>query len=120
MPDGTTVEESKVNDMIIMPATSPGIEGAIQAYQGVLPFLSLSGPAHFKQIIQEVNKKHVDHDLFYKVLIIITDGDPNDLEQTIDSIVISSHKPISIIIISLDLQNGQSKGQSKRENKAHK
>lgn len=39
--------------------------------------------------------------MYYKVLVLITDGEPNDLEKTIDQIVISSHKAVSIIIISV-------------------
>ena len=48
--------------------------------------------------------KQVDHELFYKVLVIITDGEPTDVQATIDQIVVSSHKPVSIILISVSHQ----------------
>jgi uncharacterized protein YegL len=69
----------------------------------MLPQLTLSGPTHFNKILSEINGKHVEHDLYYKVLVIITDGEPNDLNQTIDKLVVSSHKPISIILISVQM-----------------
>ena len=69
-----------------------------------LPALSLFGPTHYEKVIQEINVKQVDHELFYKVLVIITDGEPADLQATIDQIVVSSHKPVSIILVSVTHQ----------------
>lgn len=100
-PDGTFVEEPYVNDAINIPVFLPGEMGALQAYQAILPQLSQSGPTHYNRIISEINSKVVTHDLYYKVLVIITDGDPNDMDLTIDRLVVSSHKPISLLIISV-------------------
>ena len=47
------------------------------------------------------NKNNLLHEMIYKVLVIITDGDPQDLQSTIDEIVVSSFKPISFLIISI-------------------
>ena len=44
------------------------------------------------------------HDFVYKVCIIITDGEPQDLQDTIDQLVISSFKPISFVVISVSLK----------------
>lgn len=37
----------------------------------------------------------------YFVLFILTDGEIHDMKQTIDSIVASSHLPLSIIIVGV-------------------
>jgi hypothetical protein len=37
----------------------------------------------------------------YLVLLIITDGEINDLNQTIDAIIRASHQPLSIIIVGV-------------------
>lgn len=67
----------------------------------MLPQLSPCGPTNYNRIISEINSKTVSHDLYYKILVIITDGDPTDLDLTIDRLVVSSHKPISLLIISV-------------------
>ena len=52
------------------------------------------------------------HEMIYKVLVIITDGDPEDIQKTIDEIVISSFLPITFLIVSI-----QNKVQDKIINK---
>ncbi len=47
----------------------------------------------------------MDHQFFYKVCIIITNSDPEDLDNTINQIVVSSFKPVSFIIISVVEEN---------------
>ena len=42
--------------------------------------------------------------MFYKVCVIITDGEPQDLEETINNLVISSCKPISFIVVSVQMK----------------
>ena len=39
--------------------------------------------------------------MIYKVLAIITNGDPQDVQSTIDEIVVSSFKPISFLVICI-------------------
>lgn len=57
----------------------PGIKGVVDSYASMLEQLCPSGPTHFAEVIKEVNKKNVDHEMIYKVLVIITDGEPVDL-----------------------------------------
>ena len=47
------------------------------------------------------NKTNLMHEMIYKVLVIITDGDPEDIQKTIDEIVISSFLPITFLIVSI-------------------
>lgn len=79
-----------------------GIESAIDSYRNILPEVNLNGPANFNLIINFINNKtNLMHDMIYKVLVIITDGDPQDIMQTIDEIVVSSFLPITFIIVSI-------------------
>ena len=78
-----------------------GVDGAVSCYLQWLPSITLAGPTFYREVMDQINKRQVDHELYYKVLVIVTDGEPNDLQDTIDQIVISSFKPISYIIISV-------------------
>jgi hypothetical protein len=98
---GSLIEDLQVSDMIDIYNFYPGMQGVVNSYESMLPQLGLSGPTCFNKVISEVNNKQVDHEMIYKVLTIITDGEPNDLRATIDAIVVSSHKPISIVIMSV-------------------
>ena len=78
------------------------IQGAIDSYRNILPKINLHGPSNFNLIMNYINnKKNLMHEMVYKVLVIITDGDPEDIQKTIDEIVISSFLPISFLIITI-------------------
>uniref|UniRef100_A0A665UGX1 Copine I n=1 Tax=Echeneis naucrates TaxID=173247 RepID=A0A665UGX1_ECHNA len=89
--------------------TSPycqGIEGIIEAYRMVLPQLRLSGPTNFSPIINHVSSiatgaAQANTASQYFVLLILTDGEITDFDQTRDAIVRASRLPLSIIIIGV-------------------
>ena len=66
-----------------------GVQGVVQAYQNALQQAKLYGPTHFSQILNEVCS-HVESDMKsrshqkFHILVIITDGVINDMNQTID------------------------------------
>lgn len=99
-----TNRDVEANQCIDFGNTVVGTAGAIQSYANGLHQIQLSGPGHLSKIIEHVNNKQVLHDFVYKVCIIITDGEPQDLQNTIDQLVISSFKPISFVIISVSLK----------------
>lgn len=83
-----------------------GIPGLMQAYSDCLHNVMLSGPTLLAPIInatahtaaalgcsQERQKYHI--------LLIITDGVVNDMDNTKQAIVAASHQPMSIIIIGV-------------------
>ncbi|TSK16234.1 Copine-1 [Bagarius yarrelli] len=83
-----------------------GVEGIIQAYRTVLPQVRLYGPTNFSPIINHV--AHIASAAAqqptagqYFVLLIITDGEITDLDQTKQAIVNSSKLPMSIIIVGV-------------------
>uniref|UniRef100_A0A3Q0RUY9 Copine-3 n=1 Tax=Amphilophus citrinellus TaxID=61819 RepID=A0A3Q0RUY9_AMPCI len=87
--------------------TSPycqGIQGIVDAYRAVLPQLRLSGPTNFSPIINHVASiaaGAAQTNAQYFVLLILTDGEITDFDQTRDAIVRASRLPMSIIIVGV-------------------
>lgn len=77
----------------------------MDTYSNILNNVELSGPTLFNPLIQETMKvaqasKDQKDDNYY-ILLILTDGEIHDMEQTTSSIVSSSHLPLSIIIVGI-------------------
>eukprot|EP00286_Rhodomonas_abbreviata_P025468 CAMPEP_0181298138 /NCGR_PEP_ID=MMETSP1101-20121128/5623_1 /TAXON_ID=46948 /ORGANISM="Rhodomonas abbreviata, Strain Caron Lab Isolate" /LENGTH=539 /DNA_ID=CAMNT_0023403141 /DNA_START=99 /DNA_END=1718 /DNA_ORIENTATION=+ len=79
-----------------------GIQGLLDSYAACLKNVKLYGPTNFAEVIEhstmmarEQRKEH------YHVLLIITDGDITDLQETIKAIVKASSEPMSIIIVGV-------------------
>ncbi|XP_055507903.1 copine-1-like isoform X2 [Leucoraja erinacea] len=83
-----------------------GVQGIINAYRNALVNVRLYGPTNFSPIISHVSgfaataAQHPAAAQYY-VLLIITDGEITDLDQTRDAIVKASHLPMSIIIVGV-------------------
>lgn len=102
--------EAQVNHCF--PLTSNGdpnintINGVLSCYRQILPTLTLYGPTCFAPIIRTLNQQ-VKSDLQggntmqYNILMILTDGQINDMNETIDELVEASYLPISVIIIGI-------------------
>lgn len=82
-----------------------GAEGIVELYSKITPQLFFSGPTVFSNIVyrsaslakslqQTPRQKYV-------VLMIITDGTINDMDNCIDAIVAASTQPMSIIIVGV-------------------
>ncbi|XP_053308893.1 copine-1-like isoform X2 [Spea bombifrons] len=83
-----------------------GIQGVVDAYRQALPQVRLYGPTNFSPIINHVMRfayaaaqQKVASQYF--VLLIITDGEITDLNDTRNAIVQASKLPMSIIIIGV-------------------
>ncbi|XP_063816237.1 copine-1 isoform X1 [Pseudophryne corroboree] len=84
----------------------PGVQGIVDAYRQALPQVRLYGPTNFSPIINHMTKfaaaaaqqKSASQ---YFVLLIITDGEITDLNDTRNAIVQASKLPMSIIIIGV-------------------
>ena len=66
-----------------------GIEGVIETYKNAINKVSLYGPTHFSSILELINDmtesmRVSQQNQKYNILLIITDGIINDLQQTID------------------------------------
>ena len=78
----------------------------IQAYQNAIKKVALYGPTHFSPILELVNDmtEHMKVNQVnqrYNILLIITDGIINDMQQTINEVVRGSDLPLSIIIVGV-------------------
>ncbi|KAL2091337.1 hypothetical protein ACEWY4_013600 [Coilia grayii] len=83
-----------------------GVQGVVEAYRMALPQVRLYGPTNFSPIINHVAgfaaaAAQEPKASQYFVLLIITDGEITDLDQTRQAIVNSSKLPMSIIIIGV-------------------
>ena len=81
-----------------------GIDEIINSYKNALSIVSLNGPTYFSHLIREVIKiVQIDiekKDIYY-ILMILTDGQINDMQATIDALVEASIYPLSVIIIGI-------------------
>ncbi|XP_008948506.1 PREDICTED: copine-1-like [Merops nubicus] len=83
-----------------------GIQGIVDAYRQILPQIQLYGPTNFSPIINHV-ARFAAHSAQqgtasqYFILLIITDGEITDLDQTRQAIVNASKLPMSIIIVGV-------------------
>eukprot|EP01022_Parablepharisma_sp_SALTPOND_P030078 TRINITY_DN752_c0_g1_i16.p2 TRINITY_DN752_c0_g1~~TRINITY_DN752_c0_g1_i16.p2 ORF type:complete len:598 (-),score=47.76 TRINITY_DN752_c0_g1_i16:5261-7054(-) len=84
----------------------PTLQGVIESYKKALKQLSFDGPTYFSGILNYMNRM-VEYETItkkqnkYYILLIITDGMINDMENTIDQIVRATALPISIIIVGV-------------------
>ena len=83
------------------------IEGVINCYHQCLSNLTFSGPTYFSPIINQVITliKLKSNNLQYQVLMILTDGIINDMNETVDALVEGSFLPLSVIIIGIGNAN---------------
>ena len=86
--------------------TSPevqGIDGILNAYRNALQTVKLYGPTYFAPLISKAidicNNMRECH--MYQILMIFTDGNINDMQETIDELVKASYLPLSVVIIGI-------------------
>ena len=79
------------------------IDNVLKEYHNCLEKIVFSGPTHFAPIINKIigDIKKQNDISEYQVLMILTDGVIDDLEDTIDSLVEGSFYPLSVIIIGI-------------------
>ena len=82
------------------------IDGILQTYRNILNQTKLYGPTYFHYIIDHVVslvKEDViaENKMNYTILMILTDGIIDDMDDTINSLVEASFYPISVIIIGI-------------------
>jgi hypothetical protein len=82
------------------------IDGVLLTYRQILPVITLDGPTFFAPILRELNntvKQELNEGktMNYNIIMILTDGLINDMDDTIDELVEASFLPISVIIIGI-------------------
>jgi len=82
-----------------------GVQEVIGHYRANLNTIKFMGPTHFAEIMKEAREQveKCQNNKMYHVLMIMTDGDIHDIEETIKEISIMSKKnlPISIVIVGV-------------------
>lgn len=81
-----------------------GIDNVLITYRNVVPKLTFSGPTLFSLLLDNMIamvESMMNQSKTYTVILLMTDGVINDIDQTIDSIVRASELPISIIIVGV-------------------
>ena len=83
------------------------LDGIIQAYHNAIYKIKFFGSTYFGPIITNINKmiKDEGNNLKYHILMILTDGKIDDIDNTIDALVESSFLPLSVIIIGIGNAN---------------
>jgi len=87
-----------------------GIDGVLEVYKRNLSKLVFSEPSNFAEVIRYMGdcaQWHLSNKFYfsYFVLLIITDGQISDMEETVDEIVRCSNLPVSIIITGVGNRN---------------
>jgi hypothetical protein len=83
----------------------PGLQGLVDTYKGSFSRVTLSGPTYFAPIIRRAAEAASvgisAASQKYTVLLLLTDGAVNDLDETVRAIVDASVLPLSIVIIGV-------------------
>ena len=85
-----------------------GIDNVLKVYRETLPNLTFSGPTYFAPLIRTILgeiRKGLNVGFNYHIILILTDGVINDMDDTIDQIVEASELPVSIIIVGVGNAN---------------
>ena len=82
------------------------IDGVLMEYRNFITKIHLSGPTYFSPMINDLIfevEKEIDEGklLNYHIIMILTDGMIDDMNETKDSLVAASFLPISVIIIGI-------------------
>lgn len=88
----------------------PGIEAVEEVYRKACTSLTFHGPTMFAPLIHMAglyagSRPVSQADQRYYILLILTDGIINDMDQTLHEIVEASSLPISIIIVGIGPEN---------------
>ncbi|CAD8067375.1 unnamed protein product [Paramecium primaurelia] len=82
-----------------------GLDGIVQVYRNSIQKMQLDGPTYIHPVLskvmemaKEVKDKGSDN---YLILMILSDGQTDDLQASIDDVIASSYLPLSIIIVGI-------------------
>ncbi|RUS78779.1 hypothetical protein EGW08_013463 [Elysia chlorotica] len=82
-----------------------GIKGVSEAYHSIVPTLTFAGPTYLAPVLDRAmaiaDVKVTQDQQFYYVLLVITDGIINDVEEVVKKLVDASSLPLSVIIVGV-------------------
>ena len=82
------------------------IDNVLMEYRNFIPKIQLWGPTNFAPLINDLNneaKENLRREqiMSYNILMILTDGQIDDMNDTINALVEASFLPISVIIVGI-------------------
>lgn len=101
IPEGKSEEEHVFPLNYQLNPNVNGIDEMIKVYKESLKKTQLSGPTYFSPLLRNLKKLIQDVKGVYFTIMILTDGQINDIEETVDAIIECSFYPVSIIIIGI-------------------
>jgi hypothetical protein len=83
--------------------------GVLQAYQKAITGTKLAGPTYFAELLKKVRgelvhnvmEKGLDANKTYSVVIILTDGNCHDMENTKELLVEMTKMPFSAVVVGV-------------------
>ncbi len=82
-----------------------GMDGVMEAYTRAITNITLSGPTNFAPIIRKLVRRKTTElasgIIQFDIIIILTDGEISDMQDTIDAIVDASSLPLGFLIIGI-------------------
>lgn len=80
------------------------LDEIVKAYRNIMPYLQLSGPTKFAELMKESMDQCRDYKRMgthYMILFILTDGEIHDKAEVIDLLIECNTLPISVIIVGI-------------------
>ena len=77
----------------------------VQVYKDSIKLINLKGPTLFRPLIERIISQFTNQENTYNILIILTDGDIDDYQETANVIVEATRKPLSIVIVGVGYEN---------------
>ena len=86
------------------------IDNVLKEYRTFMTKIEFSGPTNFAPMINDLIREVKDNlekglIMHYNILLILTDGQIDDMQDTIDALVEASFLPISVIIVGIGKGN---------------
>lgn len=85
------------------------VDEALDLYRKVYPTIEPEEPTNLSAVIERIHMMMLHQDKrnfkIYTLLVVLTDGDINDRQETIDKIVECSQYPLSIILVGIGQKN---------------
>ena len=83
-----------------------GYDAVRRCYRETLCEIELSGPTHLSGILRDVIEIiRRSEEKLYHILLVLTDGDLHDYQETVDLIVAASSLPLSVLIVGIGYEN---------------
>ena len=82
-----------------------GFDEVIEVYKDSVNKVILKGPTLFRPLIERIISQFTNQDNTYNILIMLTDGDIDDYQETANVIVEATRRPLSVIIVGVGFEN---------------